>query len=104
MKVENFEIFLVCIIVCIQLYVFWRTMLQIKLFRHIIPAENALSVTKLLVPVVDLERLSPKEILANRNKYKAENLTLGRFSVDDEDDFEYEEEEEEDLAEDVEAA
>lgn len=104
MKVENFEIFLVCIIVCIQLYVFWRTMMQIKLFRHIIPAENALSVTKLLVPVVDLERLSPKEILANRNKYKAENLTLDRFPEDDEDDYEYEEDEEEDPAEDIDAA
>lgn len=86
MKVENFEIFLVCIIVCIQLYVFWRTRMQIKLFRHIIPAEDALYVSKLLVPVTDLEKLSPKEILANRHKYRGGDLSSEYVQQEEEED------------------
>ncbi|SFW83335.1 hypothetical protein SAMN05661012_05391 [Chitinophaga sancti] len=72
MKVEHIEYFIVLVIVCIQLYIFWRTMTQIRLYRNIIPAENALYVSKLFVPVMTLETLSPKEILAHRDKYRVD--------------------------------
>jgi len=72
MKVENIEYVLVFIIVCIQLYVFLRTWRQILLYRNIIPPENTLYVSTLFVPVKTLQKLSPKEILTNRNKYRVD--------------------------------
>lgn len=70
MKIEAIEILLVCIIVFIQIYVFARTFKQIRLFKNIIPNVDSLLVSKVFVPVADLERLSPKEILSNIRSYK----------------------------------
>lgn len=70
MKIEKIEILLVGIIVSIQLIVFAVTFLKIRLFKKIIPNINSLYVTKVTVPVSDLEKLSPKEFLSNINSYK----------------------------------
>ncbi|MBW2937542.1 MotA/TolQ/ExbB proton channel family protein [Aureisphaera sp. CAU 1614] len=70
MKIEVIEIILVCLIVSIQLFVFIRTFVKIQLFKKIIPRIDLLFVTKVLLPISDLESLSPKEILENIEKYK----------------------------------
>jgi len=76
MKVETIEVILVCAIVSIQLYVFARTFVQIGVFRRIIPKVTSLKIAKVLVPVADLERLSPKDILANIAKYKSASANV----------------------------
>ena len=76
MKVEHIEILLVSIIVCVQVYVFGRTRRQIQLFKNIIPAEDALFVTKLYVPVTHIETLSPGDILANCGQYRKNEAFL----------------------------
>ncbi|NEN25395.1 hypothetical protein G3O08_18010 [Cryomorpha ignava] len=70
MKIEFIETILVCVIVSIQLLVFVRTFFKIRLFKRIIPSINSLFVTKVNVPVSDLESLSPKELLENIDSYK----------------------------------
>lgn len=70
MKIEIIETILVCVIVSIQLLVFVRTFFKIRLFKRIIPSINSLFVTKVNVPVSDLEILSPKEFLENIDSYK----------------------------------
>lgn len=70
MKIENIELVLVCIIVFIQIAVFTRTFFKIRLFKSIIPKIDLLYVTKVIVPVSDLEKLSPKEFLSNIDKYE----------------------------------
>lgn len=70
MKIEFIETVLVCIIVSIQIGVFARTFFKIRLFKRIIPNINSLYVTKVIVPVSDLESLSPKEFLNNIDSYK----------------------------------
>ena len=70
MKIEFIETVLVCIIVSIQIGVFTRTFFKIRLFKRIIPNIDSLYVTKVVVPVSELERLSPKEFLSNINSYK----------------------------------
>lgn len=80
MKVETIEVILVCIIVSIQLYVFIKTFNQIGVFRRIIPEVTSLKISKVLIPVSDLERLSPKEILANITNYKS---AAGYFPMND---------------------
>jgi len=90
MKVETIEVILVCAIVSIQLYVFARTFIQIGIFRSIIPQVTSLKISKVLVPVADLERLSPKEILANIANYKSAsiNVPTNNVPVGDWNDFE----------------
>ncbi len=90
MKVETIEVILVCLIVSIQLYVFARTFIQISVFRRIIPKVTSLKISKVLVPVADLERLSPKEILANIASYKgaAVNVPTNGVPVGDFSDLE----------------
>ena len=80
MKIESIEILLVIGIVCIQAYVFIRTLNQIRLFKNIIPNINSLRVTKVLGPSTDLERLSPKEILASISSYKKTNLVPTQYN------------------------
>jgi methyl-accepting chemotaxis protein len=70
MKIEIIETLLVCGVVSIQLYVFIKTYRQIQLFKGIIPLVDKFKVTKVLIPSSELERLSPKEILANLEIYK----------------------------------
>lgn len=70
MKIEFIETVLVCVIVSIQIGVFSRTFFKIRLFKRIIPNINSLYVTKVIVPVSELERLSPKEFLSNIESYK----------------------------------
>lgn len=85
MKVETIEAILVCVIVSIQLYVFARTFIQIGVFRRIIPKVTSLKISKVLVPVADLERLSPKDILANISNYKnvAVHVPANRIPIGD---------------------
>lgn len=82
MKIEIIETVLVCIIVSIQVYVFARTYRQISIFRNIIPNVNSLLVSKIFVPIQDLERLSPKEILANVDNYRNSNEIIS-YEVDE---------------------
>lgn len=70
MKIEFIETVLVCIIVSIQIGVFARTFFKIRLFKGIIPNINSLYVTKVIVPVLDIESLSPKEFLKKIDSYK----------------------------------
>src|SRR5690606_12029591 len=70
MKIEIIETVLVCVIVSIQIGVFSRTFFKIRLFKRIIPNINSLYVTKVIVPVSELESLSPKEFLSNIESYK----------------------------------
>ena len=70
LNIANIEIFLVCSVVSIQLIVFFNTYRQIRMFKEVIPLIDRLKVIKVLVPVSELERLSPKEILQNLNKFK----------------------------------
>lgn len=70
MKIEFIETVLVCIIVSIQIGVFARTFFKIRLFKRIIPNIDSLYVTKVIVPVSELESLSPKEFLKNIDSYK----------------------------------
>lgn len=70
MKIEFIETVLVCIIVSIQIGVFSKTFFKIRLFKRIIPNINSLYVTKVIVPVSELESLSPKEFLNNIDSYK----------------------------------
>ncbi|WP_452602636.1 hypothetical protein [Pontimicrobium sp. MEBiC06410] len=70
MKIEFIETVLVCIIVSIQIGVFARTFFKIRLFKRIIPNINSLYVTKVIVPVSELESLSPKEFLKKIDSYK----------------------------------
>lgn len=70
MKIELIETILVCIIVSIQLGVFSRTFFKIRLFKGIIPNINSLYVTKVIVPVSELESLSPTEFLKTIDRYK----------------------------------
>jgi hypothetical protein len=70
MKIEFIETVLVCIIVSIQIGVFTRTFFKIRLFKRIIPNIDSLYVIRVVVPVSELNRLSPKEFLSNINSYK----------------------------------
>jgi hypothetical protein len=70
MKIENIEILLVVIVVSIQVYVFVRTLSQIRIFKNIIPHINSLKISKIFVPSSDLGKLSPRDILANISSYK----------------------------------
>lgn len=79
MKIESIEILLVLVIVSVQGYVFVRTFNQIRVFKNIIPSINSLWVSKILVPSADLERLSPKEILANIDVYKNSNVVTPQY-------------------------
>ena len=73
MKVEIFEILLICIVISIQFYVFYRTYIQIRLFESIIPDINNLAITNLSIPNFDLAFYDPNDILANIDDYKNYN-------------------------------
>jgi hypothetical protein len=70
MKIEIIETLLVIGIVCIQLWVFAQTFIQIGVFKRIIPELSSFKILKLKIPVTHLERRSPKEILADIEYYK----------------------------------
>ncbi len=54
MKIETIELILVCVIVSIQVYVFTRTVVQIGIFKKIIPMMSFMKVTKVSIPLIDL--------------------------------------------------
>ena len=84
MKIEFIETVLVCMIVSIQIGVFAKTFFKICLFKRIIPNINSLYVTKVIVPVSELESLSPKEFLNNIDSYKqAQTDVNSNEDVDD---------------------
>ncbi|MDX2000891.1 MAG: hypothetical protein SFW35_00535 [Chitinophagales bacterium] len=70
MKVESIEILLVCVIVGVQLYLFMQTYKNIVLLRTVIPQIPSLKISKVLVPIKDLEQLTPTDILRNIHRYK----------------------------------
>jgi hypothetical protein len=79
MKIEFIEIIIVAAIVLLQLYVYIRTLKQIKVYRNIIPKTEKLKITKIFVPETDLEKLSPQKILNNISNYsksKVSNLNI----------------------------
>ena len=82
MKIEFIETVLVCLIVSIQITVFARTFFKIRLFKRIIPNIDSLYVTKVIVPVSDLERLSPKEFLSKIQNYKKDIRTSPGLGCD----------------------
>ena len=87
MMVENFEILLVIGIISVQVYLFYTTYKQIISFRNIIPGLDALKVSKILLPVYDLENLTPKQILDKVDSYKNAQSKLNstlQLSEDDE--------------------
>src|ERR1035437_9524221 len=67
--IETLEIILVCIIVLIQLWVFCRTVIQINLFKSIIPEISTCYVTTANIPSNELIDLQPHEILENISHY-----------------------------------
>src|SRR6218665_3797567 len=77
MKFETIETILVGVIGLIQICIFVQTLLQIGVFRRIIPEVSSLRILKVLIPVADLARLSPQKILANITFYKgaSDNVT-----------------------------
>lgn len=70
MKIESIEILLVLVIVCIQIYVFLRTWRKILLLKFVLPSSVSLKITRILIPISDLETLSPKVILKKIDSYK----------------------------------
>lgn len=74
MKIEIIEILLISIIVILQVYVFQRTYLQIRVFKNIIPNLVTLKVSKIYIPKSELNNLLPKEILAKIDLYKKEYI------------------------------
>jgi len=70
--VETIEVLLVLVVVLIQIFVFARTNLRIRLFRNIFPAASSFHIVPIPVPATDLEQLSPEEILANAARYLEE--------------------------------
>lgn len=70
MKVETIEILLVISIIGLQLFVFGRTLLRIIQFRQAIPKISKLSISKIFVPALDIEKLSPNEIIERISQYK----------------------------------
>lgn len=83
MKVETIEVIIVCSIVSIQLYVFAQTFIQIGLYKSIIPNVTSLKISKVSVPISDLEKLSPKEILAKIHQYKTSSAYTLTNHVDE---------------------
>lgn len=75
MKIEFLEIILVSIIITIQLVVFGRTFFKIREFKKIIPNINSLFITKIAIPIHELETLPPKEILKKISLYKKRQST-----------------------------
>lgn len=73
MRVENIETLLVCAIVAIQLYIFYKTFIQIGIYKKTIPNVTKFRITKLYIPHIDIEKLTPKEILSNIEKYLIED-------------------------------
>lgn len=75
MKIESIEILLVCVILGFQLVVFIQTYIQIGVFKRIIPKLTHLRISRILVPVTDLEKgFSAAEILNKIEHYK--NVTV----------------------------
>lgn len=69
------EIILVLLILFAQIYIFLSTYKQINLFKKIIPNIDALSILRIHIPKEDLEKKSPKEILASLYLYSIEYTT-----------------------------
>lgn len=70
MKVEQIETYLVLFLVGVQLYVFAKTYLKIKLYKGIVPDSDKLYISRIYIPASDLVNLTPKEILFNVIDYK----------------------------------
>jgi hypothetical protein len=87
-SIESIEILLVGVIVLIQIWVFGRTYLQIRLFKRIIPEIISLRIDKLRIPHSELQDLAPTVVLANVNKYKAVQPVKPTGPVEDLDDGE----------------
>jgi hypothetical protein len=82
MKIEILEIILISFVVAIQIYVFSRTYKQIRIFKNIIPNLESLKVSKLYIPITELNNFSPKEILSNIDLYKQNYTTQSNYESD----------------------
>jgi hypothetical protein len=66
MNTETIETILVVVIVLIQIIVFLRTYRQIRVFQNIIPDTSSVTVSRILVPVREIENnLSGDLLLEN---------------------------------------
>lgn len=86
MKVEIFEILLVVGIITVQVYLFYNTYKQIIAYRNIIPGLDAVKISKILLPVNDLENLTPKQILDKLEFYKKTQKELDSILSSTDDD------------------
>jgi len=81
MKLESLEIFLVILIIGIQFIVFFRTRNQIRIFRELVPTAEDVSLVRVYIPEDDLDRLHPKAILDNIDKYREKKPTPAKAGV-----------------------
>lgn len=70
MKIEIVEILLVIAIVSVQFWIFSRTYKQINIFKGIFPDISSITITKIKVPLDDLNRLALQKIIDNIPQYK----------------------------------
>ncbi len=66
---ENFEIFGVVAIVCLQLYFFGLTLYRVSEYKNILLRRRFFKITKVLIPLDVLDNVDPKIILSNLSKY-----------------------------------
>ena len=70
MNIETVEILLIIFIVIIQISIFLRTRRQITIFKNIIPETSSLGISKISIPIREIENLSVGEIPANSLNYE----------------------------------
>jgi hypothetical protein len=85
MNIEAVETILIIVIVIFQISIFLRTKRQITIFKRVIPEASSVVVSKIFVPVREIENRSPGDILANASGYEAfplltENAEAGEIS------------------------
>jgi hypothetical protein len=81
MKIEALEILLVLIIVSFQVYVFITTYKQIRVYKNIIPNIDDFRINKLFIPSIDIDSLTPKQLLENANYYRNNNSNLSESDI-----------------------
>lgn len=70
MNIEVIETILIIVILIIQISIFLRTKRQIAIFKRVIPEVSSVGVSKIFVPLREIENRSPGDILANASSYE----------------------------------
>src|SRR5215210_4346965 len=70
MSIETIETLLIIFIVLIQLWVFWKTKRQIKIFKDSIPETSLINVSKIYLTAHELNTIAPEQILGNISSIK----------------------------------